>query len=190
MPIRAASLELLWDATVVDTVAASQRWVLTAMQRNGESLVTMLWRILGDDHDVCDAYQETFLRLAHYQQGRKPDNVKAFVFRTASNVGISILRRKKRHAKACQAIATRPHKVQATDPGCELDAQWLRETLRSHITRLPERLQSVVLLKDLADLPYAQVARILGISVASARVYRCRAIRLLSSWMVKPEERS
>ncbi len=190
MQIRDASWELLWDTTVVDTVTVSQRWVLTAMQRNGESLVTMLWRILGDDHDVCDAYQETFLRLAHYQQGRKPNNVKAFVFRTASNTAISILRRKKRHVKACQTIATRPREAQATDPGRELDAQQLRETLRNHITRLPERLQSVVLLKDLADLPYAQVARILGISVASTRVYRCRAIRLLSCWMVKPEGRS
>jgi DNA-directed RNA polymerase specialized sigma24 family protein len=32
----------------------------------------MLWRILGNEQDVCDAYQDTFLQLAHYE-GRQND---------------------------------------------------------------------------------------------------------------------
>jgi DNA-directed RNA polymerase specialized sigma24 family protein len=44
------------------------------------------------------------------------------------------------------------------------------------------------MLRDLAELSYAQIGRILGISPATARVYRCKAIQLLAVWMGKREE--
>ena len=69
----------------------------------------------------------------------------------------------------------------------EIDFQSLAETLRSCIARLPEHLRSVVTLHDLGELPYAQVAKMLNISVATARVYRCKAIQLLTVWMNKYE---
>ncbi len=145
----------------------------------------MLWRILGSDADVCDAYQDTFLHLANYRGGRKPDNVKAFVFRTASNVAISLLRRRKAHSKACLALAGELGKAGQTYDACDLDSGRLRETLRDQIARLPEQLRSVVILKDLAELSYPQVAKMLGVSVGTARVYRCRAIQLLAGWMTR-----
>lgn len=55
-----------------DSVAVSQRWVLAAMQKHGPSLVAMLWRILGNEQDVCDAYQDTFVQLAHSRDGQVP----------------------------------------------------------------------------------------------------------------------
>ena len=64
MAVYPARVEHVLDLTQVDAVARSQRWVLTAMQHHGAALVGMLWRILGNEQDVCDAYQETFLRLA------------------------------------------------------------------------------------------------------------------------------
>ncbi len=64
------------------------------MQSWGPELVTMLWRILGNEQDVCDAYQNTFLKLAHFEGGRKPEHIKAYVFRSAANVAISMLRRR------------------------------------------------------------------------------------------------
>lgn len=183
MPSRAASWSLSWDPTRAESVVASQRWVLSVMQKHGGPLVTMLWRILGNEADVCDAYQDTFLQLAHCQDGRKPNNIKAFVFRTASNVAISLLRRRKVHLRACRILADRSDESRRTDYVGDLDSQRLREVLRVQVARLPDRLRSVVVLRDLAELPYPQVAKILGVSVATVRVYRCRAIQLLGRWM-------
>ena len=182
---KAVSYGLLWDFPVVDSVDESQRWVLSAMQRHGQYLVTMLWRILGNEQDVCDAYQDTFLQLAHYKGGRKPEHVKAYVFRVANNVALSMLRRKvaernrlsSRHA-AGKAVSS---------PAKELDSKYLLETLRSCIAELPEHLRNVVTLRDLAELSYAEISRILGISAATARVYRCKAIRLLAVRIGKEE---
>lgn len=185
MSSRAASWSLQWNPALVETVEVGQRWVVASMQAHGPALVTMLWRILGNDADVCDAYQDTFLQLAHYRAGRKPDNVKAFVFRTASNVAISLLRRRKLHHKACRVIADRGRNESQAVP--DHDASHMRRVLRMEIERLPERLRGVLVLKDLAELPYAEVAKILGISSSTARVYRCRAMRLLGARMARQD---
>jgi RNA polymerase sigma factor (sigma-70 family) len=181
------SLSWNWDFAAAESVVASQRWVLSAMQKHGSPLVSTLWRILGNEQDVCDAYQDTFLQLAHFRGGQKPDHIKAFVFRTASNIAISMLRRRKVHEKAFQKIASQAQKAQQTNPSTELDSKRLQEDLRDNITRLPDRLRSVIVLKDLAELSYPQVASILSIAVPTARIYRCRAVRLLSTWMARRE---
>jgi RNA polymerase sigma factor (sigma-70 family) len=83
------------------------------------------------------------------------------------------------------AIVTRKG---AISPVNELDSKYLQETLRCHIAQLPEHLRNVIMLRDLAELSYAQVGRILDISAATARVYRCKAIQLLAVWMGKERE--
>ena len=145
----------------------------------------MLWRILGNEQDVCDAYQDTFLQLAHYEGGKKPEFVKAFIFRVANNVAISMLRRKLAERKRISAAVVK-EKI-SPSPANEYDSKYLQETLRFYISQLPEHLRNVVTLRDLAELSYAQIGKILGISAATARVYRCKAIHLLAIWMNKEE---
>lgn len=183
---KAVSYESMWDFAVSGTVEESQRWILSAMQRHGQEIVTMLWRILGNEQDVCDAYQSTFLQLAHYKDRRRPEHVKAYIFRTASNVAISMLRRNiAERNRLSRAVGTRNG---VSLPENELDSRYLVETLRSCCARLPEHFRNVVMLRDLAELSYAQIGRILGISPATARVYRCKAIQLLAVWMGKRKE--
>ena len=184
---KAVNCELIWDFAIPESVDESQRWVLSTMQRHGQELVTMLWRILGNEQDVCDAYQSTFLRLAHCEGGRKPEHIKAYIFRAASNVAVSMLRHRIAEKKRLPTdIAA--HKA-VSSPANELDSKYLQETLRCCIAQLPEHLRNVIALRDLAELSYAQVSRILGISASTARVYRCKAIRLLAVWMSREEKR-
>jgi RNA polymerase sigma factor (sigma-70 family) len=183
---KAVSYELIWDFTVSGTVEEHQRWILSAMQSHGQELVTMLWRILGNEQDVCDVYQNTFLQLAHYKGRQKPEHIKAYIFRVASNAAVSMLRNRVVERKRLStAVATRKG---VTSPVNELDSKYLQETLRYHIAQLPQHLRNVIMLRDLAELSYAQVGRILDISTATARVYRCKAIQLLAVWMDKERE--
>ena len=146
----------------------------------------MLWRILGNEQDVCDAYQNTFLQLAHYEGGQKPKHIKAYIFRTANNVAISMLRHRLAERRRLSADIAGSKAV--SSPANELDSKSLQETLRCCIARLPEHLRNVVILRELGELSYAQVAKILGISVATARVYRHKAIQLLAVWMNKERQ--
>ena len=183
---KAVNCELICDFAVSDTVEQSQRWILSAMQRHGQELVTMLWRVLGNEQDVCDAYQNTFLQLAHYEAQQKPEHIKAYIFRTANNVAISMLRRRIAEKKKLSAAVVAGKGV--SSPTSELDSEYLQETLRCCIAQLPEHLRNVITLRDLAELSYEQIGRILGITPATARVYRCKAVQLLAVWMNKEKE--
>ncbi len=182
---KAISYGQIWDFAVPKTVDESQRWVLSAMQSHGQELVTMLWRILGNEQDVCDAYQNTFLRLAHYEDRGKPEHIKAYIFRSASNAAISMLRRRAAERKRLSTTVSTNKNI--SSPADELDSKYLQETLRCCISQLPEHLRNVITLRDLAELSYAQIGRILCISSATARVYRCKAIQLLAVWMNNKE---
>jgi DNA-directed RNA polymerase specialized sigma24 family protein len=65
----------------------------------------------------------------------------------------------------------------------ELNVHSLVEELRYYIAKLPNHFREVIMLRDMAELSYAQVGRILGISAGTARVYRCKAVQLLAVWM-------
>ena len=182
---KTVSYGLLWDFAVSESISEDQRWILSTMHKHGQELITLLWRILGNEQDVCDAYQNTFLQLAHYEGGQKPKYIKAYIFRTANNVAISMLRRRAADKRKISTAAINEKNV--TSPAKELDSKYLQESLRYYIAQLPEHLRNVITLRDLAELPYAQIGRILGISAATARVYRCKALQILTVWMSKEE---
>jgi RNA polymerase sigma factor (sigma-70 family) len=182
---RAVSYDLLWDAAASRAVEESQRWILTAMQKHGHELVTMLWRILGNEQDVCDAYQTTFLHLAHLEGGCKPRWVKAYLFRTASNIAITMLRQRIVERKTLSTVMQAAEGQEAVQ--ADFDSKHLAENLRCHIAQLPEHLRQVIMLRDFGELSYAEVGRTLGISVGTARVYRCKAVQLLAAWMNEKE---
>lgn len=180
---KAVSYDLLWDSAALEAVDESQRWILATMRKHGHELVTMLWRILGNEQDVCDAYQTTFLRLAHHEERLRPRWVKAYLFRTASNTAISMLRQRIVERKALSSVGQPEEDVQ--DVQIDINVKHLTENLRYHVAQLPEHLRSVIMLRDFGELSYAEVARITGVSVGTARVYRCKAVQLLATWMNK-----
>ena len=184
---KALSYDLLRDTAACEAVDANQQWVLAAMQRYGPELVSLLWRILANEQDVCDAYQTTFLRLAHREGGQKPKHVRAYLFRTASNTAITMLRRRLVETKTLARMDLPTGSCGSTES--DLDSQNLAESLRRHIAELPDHLRSVITLRDLGELPYREVARIMGISAGTACVYRCKAVQLLAAWMSKEELR-
>jgi RNA polymerase sigma factor (sigma-70 family) len=183
---KAVTYDLIRDVADCKAVDERQQWVLTAMRKHGPELVTMLWRLLGNEQDVCDAYQTTFLHLAHRDGGEKPRHVKAYVFRTASNAAITMLRQRVIEDRKLGDLEKSAPSAE-TAMG-DLDGRYLGESLRRYVARLPDHLRTVVALRDLAELPYSEVARIMGISGGTARVYRCKAIQLLANWMGSEDE--
>ncbi len=184
---KAVSYDLIWDSAACEAVHESQRWIVVAMQKHGHELVTMLWRILGNEQDVCDAYQTVFLRLAHLEGEERPRWIKAYLFRTASNTAVSMLRQRLLERKSLSGLSRAGEEPQATER--DFDTKHLAESLRRYVAQLPDHLRNVIMLRDLGELSYREVARVMGISTGTARVYRCKAVQLLAIWMNKEEDK-
>lgn len=182
------TLQFDWfaDFEACQSVPCEQQWILSIMGRYGHELVNLLWRILGNEQDVCDAYQTTFVHLANLSESQRPRQLKAYVFRSASNVAISMLRSRAAEQRRATAWSSRETN---TVPELEMDQRELVEQLRYYLGQLPEHLREVVVLRDLVELPYRRIAKILGITAGSARVYRCKAMQLLAIWMTEAQER-
>ncbi len=175
----------MFGAMDASTARVDQAWVLTAMRKDGPAIVRLLWRMLGREEDVLDAYQDCFCKLiAHFQKtGLRPE--RSYLFRVAINAGRDIGRKRRVRIDHFPAVADawrRREDARAAKesvPGAGL----LVEELRDAIESLPDRLRDVISLRDLAELSYKDVSRVLNITVGTARVYRREAIIALSERM-------
>ena len=155
------------------------------MERHGSGLVQMLWRVLGNQADVADAYQETFCRLAVLLQEGKSWHKKGFVYRLAANVAIDMLRRRRRDAGNAETLGETAGRE--TDPAAALAQRDELERLQDAIADLPDRLRHVLVLREYGELEYEAIASAMKISAATARQYRHRAVLLLAEKMVSKE---
>ena len=136
------------------------------------AIVRFLIGFGGGAVDVEDLAQEAFLRL-----GRGSDvpseRVRFWLIRVARNLALNELRRR-RPVASLDAIAA------ARDPSRDPEAALLRrDELRSCVDALrdlPEQWRSIVLLRELEEMSYAEIAALLDISIAKVKsdLFRAR----------------
>lgn len=154
---------------------ARYEWITRLMEREGPAVLRLLWRLLRRESDVMDAYQDCFCKLAARGSSGDVRHARAYLFRTAANIAIEMIRVRRRHAAHWPALAS-ARLSSGTAPDAGDDTEPTHERLRAAIAQLPAHLRNVVILRDLSRLSYEQVGRTLGIEPTTARVYRRHAI--------------
>ena len=179
-PFPAAAVE----APSASVAGADHRWVMRLMRAEGPGILRMLWRLLGREQDVLDAYQDCFCKLATRGHGSDLTNARAYAFRTAANIAIEMIRVRRRRGAHWPAVSAQSHQRENADPrGGGGDFPDRSSDLREAIARLPAHLRNVIVLRDLCRLAYGEVARTLGIEPTTARVYRRHAVVKLAELM-------
>ena len=162
---------------------------LMALTRAGDRdafgrLVTRYQKILlnffirsGVQYDGEDLVQQTFIRLYRYRNRYKPRaKFTTFLFLLARQVWIDDLRKRKRVERLRDALTREveaPAGVSVSPPeGSGLD-------VAAAVAALPQAMRQVVELSVYQDLPYADVARILGIPEGTVKSRMFNAIRVL-----------
>ena len=163
-------------------------WVVRLIEREGPGILRMLWRILGREQDVMDAYQDCFCKLAASGRRGNITRAKPYAYRTAANIAIEMIRVRTRRAAHWPAIATqraRAHAEANSDEPTEYEPSNAAERLREAVTQLPDHLRNVVVLRDLSRMSYDEVGRTLGIEPTTARVYRRHAVIKLAELLAE-----
>ncbi|MCU1504956.1 MAG: putative polymerase subfamily sigma factor [Ilumatobacteraceae bacterium] len=138
-------------------------------------------RVTGQDGDAADAAQETMIAIV--RSISRFDGRAAFstwVHRIATNASLDELRRRKRRPIAATAAADGWSPLDdAIDDAAEgrIDAVAERDALDTALAELPEDFRVPVVLRDVGDLDYGEIAAVLGVPIGTvkSRIARGRA---------------
>ena len=132
----------------------------------------MCRRLAGNDADALDATQEALIAIA--RGIRRFDGRAAFstwAYRVATNACLDELRRRKRRPTPGLpddlGASDRADAVAVSAPG--IDVLPDRMEIDAALARLPEEFRAPVVLRDLCDLDYAEIADVLGIPPGTVR---------------------
>lgn len=138
-------------------------------------------RLTSDEEEARDVVQDAYLR-AYRGIGRFRGEAKfsTWLYRIVANCASTATGKRRRHRHEPlpdESLVVDPRTD--SDPALRADGADLRERLENAIRELPPRLRSVVVLRDVYELPHDAIAEELGISVSAAKVRLHRARRRL-----------
>jgi RNA polymerase sigma factor (sigma-70 family) len=130
--------------------------------RDHGTVVLRVCRALLGTVDADDAWSETFLAAMQAYPGLDPGaNVRAWLITIAHRKAIDRFRASARAPLPVESLPDRPSSLgNPTEPDDELWAA---------VRSLPDKQRASVAYHYLADLPYRDIGRLLGISEAAAR---------------------
>jgi RNA polymerase sigma factor (sigma-70 family) len=151
------------------------------------ALVEFFRRRVAGAAEAEDLAQEVFLRLLRRGNVAAIEEVRAYLFETASSVLIDRGRRDKaRHMSAHRSFQVDEHGPQdfASDRVC-LGRERL-DRVSAALLELPQRARTVFILRRLEGFKYSDIARQLGISVSAVEKQMMRAISFLAERVGDP----
>ena len=142
---------------------------------------TLAYRLTGDEEDARDVVQEAYLRAFRgLKRFRGDAQFSTWMYRITANCAATHLgrRQKHRHDELTEELGVTDDRPIASPEG-QAELGVLRDRLHEALAQLPPRLRSVVILRDVYDLPHESIAAELGISESAAKVRLHRARRKL-----------
>jgi RNA polymerase sigma-70 factor, ECF subfamily len=158
----------------------------TTMVPYMDQLHSYAYYMTGDQDQAADLLQETFLKAYRFfDKFEKGTNAKAWLYRIMRNTYINEYRRVKRIPELVQfdeqvsAYQMLPAPAQdSNDLRVIIENRMFDDDVAGAIASLPEKFKSVVVLRDIEDLPYEEIAEALEIPIGTvrSRLHRARGI--------------
>lgn len=128
-----------------------------------------LW-LSGDPAEADDIASETFVRAWAGRSKIQTETVKAYLFAIARNLFLKQLKRKKRQVSL-------EHAEEAANKGPQrlVEERLALTEVIEQLQQLPESERTALIMRIEYELPYAEIARVLDISLSAAKVKVHRA---------------
>jgi RNA polymerase sigma-70 factor (ECF subfamily) len=159
------------DATCVRRVQRGDTDAFEILVRRHEKVIfNLVYRMLGDYDDAAETAQEVFLSAFRaIGQFRGDANFSTWLYRIALN-----------HANTRRDNTDLVNENQL-GPAETLEKKEIREHVQQALNELEPEDATVILLRDLQDSPYEEVARVLNVPVGTVKSRLHRARQALKS---------
>jgi RNA polymerase sigma-70 factor (ECF subfamily) len=154
------------------------------VRRYKDKVYRLSYKILRHEEDAAEALQDAFLSAYRGLPNFKAESTfSTWLYRIATNASLMKYRRRREghvSLEQSQSVDGAQEPMQIPDwtqqPMKELLNRETREVMEEGISRLPEELRTVFVLRDIEELSNAEVAEILKLSVAAvkSRLHRAR----------------
>jgi RNA polymerase sigma-70 factor (ECF subfamily) len=139
-------------------------------------------RIIGNPEDALDATQEAMIAVARgITRFDGNSRISTWIYRVATNAALDELRRQRRRPVPAESEVTsdpRRDSTAAVDARLDVDAA---------LATVPEEFRVAVVLRDLCDLDYAEIADALNVPIGTVRSRIARGRAALEAWFREPD---
>jgi RNA polymerase sigma-70 factor (ECF subfamily) len=172
------------DHALVQAAAGGDRQALdTLLRRHYDRIFAVCRRITGNDADAADAAQDALISIVR-SIGRFDGRASfsTWAYRIATNASLDELRRRRRRPTVIDDRNDRRSEgteAQIVDPEAapRIEAIADRMAIDAALAQLPETFRVPLVLRDVGDLEYAEIAETLDVPVGTvkSRIARGRA---------------
>ena len=168
-------------------IQAAQNGDLEAFERlislYENNIYKLCLKMLQNEEEAADAFQEVCLKvwkqLKHYKGDAK---LSTWIYRLTTNQCIDLLRKNKKHITHI-SILQRNEKdeewlideVSKEDVVGQVEAKALKEVIQIGLSELKPEYRAIIVLKDVEDYSYDEIAEILQISLGTVKSRLSRA---------------
>ena len=152
----------------------TSQWLLVVLEANINAAFHVAYRVTWNRADAQDVVQEAFIKaLLRVDQLREPVRARSWLLSITYREALMNIR-------ARRDVPTDPAGFEALpgrlgDPADAVLVSELASEINTAIGRLPELLRMAFVLRDVEELPIAQVADILGVSISASKMRVSRA---------------
>lgn len=159
-------------------------WEAVARE-HGRFLYNVAFRLAGDEQDARDLVQEALLRVRRGLETYEPGSLEGWLARIVTNVFLDEVRRKRR--RPTQALPEHADLVVPPSVGADeaAAAAGLSDEIQAALAALPDEFRVPVVLCDVADRTYEEIAGTLGVPVGTVRSRLHRGRRMLRAALVE-----
>ena len=141
------------------------------IRQHERAILNYLWRMMGDEQAAYDLTQEVFLRAwQRFEVVRRYEQPRSWLFRVATNLAITQLRRRALPVGAAASLDTSPGVVRdfaSSDPAWRLAE---RDLVRRTLLQLAPQRRAALVLREVYGLSAAEVGQTLGMTPMAVRM--------------------
>ncbi len=158
-----------------------------------DSLYNFGLRLTSDPNDAEDLVQDTIVKAYRFFSSyEKGTNAKAWLFRILKNSYINNYRRKSKKPQEVDydEVATfyetiRAERTETSDLEDKMFRELIDDELSNALDRIPEDFRTVVLLCDVEDFTYEEIANMLDVPIGTIRSRLHRGRNLLKAQLME-----
>lgn len=172
------------DRELVETALKGDKGAFEALViRYQSGIINYIYRMILDMDEAMDLAQEVFIKAYFSLNTYNPRySFSTWIYKIASNMTIDYLRKKKRKNLNTESLHNKSKELEIPDhsmsPVKNLDREIFYKKLEDALNQLPESLREFIILRDINELSYSEIAEIknLPLGTVKNKIFRGREI--------------